>query len=72
VEALVQPLQRLIVPLFDFASCRSNHCRPKRLKPDQQIQPVRLQCVETRKRYRSATGLTATVATTIRAVTNPE
>jgi hypothetical protein len=37
---------------------RSNNCRPKRLKLEQQTRPLRLQCVGTKKMYRSATGLT--------------
>jgi hypothetical protein len=37
-----------------------------------QIRPVRLQCVETRKLYRSATGLTANATAPMGAVTNPE
>jgi hypothetical protein len=38
-----------------FKPTWSNHCRPKRLKPEQQTQMVRLQCVRTKKFYRSAT-----------------
>jgi polyhydroxyalkanoate synthase len=45
---------------------------PETIKPEQQIRPVRLQCVETRKLYRSATGLTANASPPIGAVTNPE
>jgi hypothetical protein len=31
-----------------FKANRSNQCRPKRLKPEQEIQPVRLQYVGTK------------------------
>jgi hypothetical protein len=35
-------LQRKIIPLRLFRLNRSNHCRPKRLKPQGQFQAVRL------------------------------
>jgi hypothetical protein len=47
-------LARYFVWLRQFRN-HSNHCRPKRLKPEQQTQSVRLQCVRTKKIYRSAT-----------------
>jgi hypothetical protein len=40
---------------FGNPPLRSNHCRPKRLKPEQQIGPVGLQYDGTKILYRSAT-----------------
>jgi hypothetical protein len=67
---LVQALQRQTAQLRQFRRNRSNHCRPKRLKPDQQTQTVRPQYVGTKKLYRSAAGLTPKMSPSIRAVTN--
>jgi hypothetical protein len=39
---------------FKLRRNRSNHCRPKRLKPEQQIAPVGLQYVGTKILYRTA------------------
>jgi len=55
--SMVRALQRQIIWLRRFHRNRSNYCRPKRLKPDQEIQSVRLQCVRTKNFYRSAAGL---------------
>jgi hypothetical protein len=38
-----------------FRCNRSNHCRPKRLKPEQQIGPLGLQYDGTKILYRTAT-----------------
>jgi hypothetical protein len=42
-------------PLRYFWLSRSNHCRPKRLRREQQKRPLRLQYVRTKIFYRSAT-----------------
>lgn len=57
-RSLVRGLQRQLVWPRRFHRNRSNHCRSKRLKPEQEIHSVRLQCVRTKKFCRSATGLT--------------
>jgi hypothetical protein len=42
MDTLVRALQRQIIPRVDFAVIVSNHCCPKRLKPKEQNELVRL------------------------------
>jgi hypothetical protein len=61
-----QPPDAYFIYFINYRSKRSNHCRPKRLKPEQQIGPLGLQYDRTKILCRSATREISRLPSSIR------